>query len=178
MNTQGIGAAGSIFYTLEFTNLSGHACTLRGYPGVSAVSLGGRRLGSPAAWGPPSAHVVRLANGATAYAILQYSDVVTSNSGSQPCDAVTAAGLRVYPKPDRVQDRAFPADGLHAQRAGLHERAAGAGRTTARSRALTAPLGARRAGIPGTGEDIRPHPCCHPRRSTAPHRNDKEGSLR
>ncbi len=107
MNTQGSGAAGSVFYTLKFTNLSGHACTLRGYPGVSAVSLGGRRLGSPAAWGPPGAPVVRLARGATAYAVLQYSDVVTSNSGPQPCDAVTAAGLRVYP-PDQTASKIVP----------------------------------------------------------------------
>ena len=97
MDTQGSGAAGSIFYTLEFTNLSGHACTLYGHPGVSAASLSGRQLGSPAAWDPPSAHAVRLASGATAYAVLQYSDVVTSGSGPRPCDAVTAAGLRVYP---------------------------------------------------------------------------------
>src|SRR6516225_4874064 len=35
--TQGNGAAGSIYYPLQFTNLSGHACTMRGFPGVSAV---------------------------------------------------------------------------------------------------------------------------------------------
>jgi hypothetical protein len=32
MDTQGGGAAGSIYYTLEFTNLSGQACTLHGSP--------------------------------------------------------------------------------------------------------------------------------------------------
>ena len=48
MDTQGDGAAGSVYYTLQFTNLSGHACTLRGYPGVSAVSLSGHQLGAPA----------------------------------------------------------------------------------------------------------------------------------
>ncbi len=30
---QGQGAAGSIFYPLEFTNLSRHACAMRGFPG-------------------------------------------------------------------------------------------------------------------------------------------------
>jgi Protein of unknown function (DUF4232) len=118
MNTQGSGAAGSVFYTLKFTNLSGHACTLRGYPGVSAVSLGGRRLGSPAAWGPPGAPVVRLARGATAYAVLQYSDVVTSNSGPQPCDAATAAGLRVYP-PDQTTSKIVPFPLTACTRSGL-----------------------------------------------------------
>jgi Domain of unknown function (DUF4232) len=107
MDTQGNGAAGSIFYTLRFTNLSGHACTLRGYPGVSAVSLGGRRLGSPAAWGPPGAHLVRLANDATAYAVLDYSDVITSNGGPRPCDSATAAGLRIYP-PDQTTSKIVP----------------------------------------------------------------------
>src|ERR1022692_3076667 len=45
MDTNGDGAAGTIFYTLKFTNLSGHACTLFGHPGVSAVSLSGGRIG-------------------------------------------------------------------------------------------------------------------------------------
>src|SRR5581483_3076809 len=35
--SQSDGAAGSIFYPLQFTNLSRHACALRGFPGVSAV---------------------------------------------------------------------------------------------------------------------------------------------
>src|SRR5437762_720024 len=49
MDTEGNGAAGSVFYKLQFTNLSSHRCTLFGYPGVSAVDLHGHRLGSPAA---------------------------------------------------------------------------------------------------------------------------------
>ena len=118
MNTQGNGAAGSIFYTLMFTNLSGHPCTLHGYPGVSAVSLGGRQLGSPAAWGSPGAPVVRLASGATAYAVLQYSDVVTSNSGPRPCYPVTAAGLRIYP-PDQTASKIVPFPLTACTRSGL-----------------------------------------------------------
>jgi Protein of unknown function (DUF4232) len=107
MNTQGSNAAGSVYYTLNFTNLSGHACTLDGHPGVSAVSLSGRRVGGPAAWAPPAARPVTLATGATAYAVLQYSNVVTSNSGPRPCDPVMAAGLRVYP-PDQTASRIVP----------------------------------------------------------------------
>ena len=90
-------AAGSAYYTLNFTNLSGHTCTLKGHPGVSAVSLGGHRLGSAASWAPPAAQAVTLANGATGYALLQYSDVITGGGGPQPCNPATAAGLRVYP---------------------------------------------------------------------------------
>ena len=48
LDTRENGAAGSLFYTLEFTNLSGRSCSLLGYPGLSAVDLGGRQLGSPA----------------------------------------------------------------------------------------------------------------------------------
>jgi Protein of unknown function (DUF4232) len=97
MDTPGSNAAGSVYYTLMFTNLSGHTCTLDGHPGVSAVGLGGHRIGSPAAWDPPAAQPVTLANGGTAYVILQYSNVVIGNSGPRPCDPVTAAGLRVHP---------------------------------------------------------------------------------
>jgi hypothetical protein len=100
-------AAGSVFYTLNFTNLSGHACRLDGHPGVSAVTLGGRQVGSPAGWAPPAPHSVRLARGATAYALVQYSDVIVSGSGPEPCHAVTAAGLRVYP-PDQTRSRIVP----------------------------------------------------------------------
>jgi hypothetical protein len=97
--------AGGAFYYLEFTNQSGHACTLRGYPGVSAVSLSGRHLGSPAGWGPPATSTVRLASGATASAKLNIAD--TGNFGllcfsrtprpGRPGVLPTAAGLRVYP---------------------------------------------------------------------------------
>lgn len=90
-------AAGTAFYLLNFTNLSGHACTLVGHPGVAAVSLTGHQVGAPAGWAPPAAHVVRLANDATAYALIRYSDVITGGGGPKPCDAVVSAGLRVFP---------------------------------------------------------------------------------
>jgi hypothetical protein len=90
-------AAGTAFYTLNFTNESGHACTLKGHPGVAAVSLAGHQVGAPAGWSPPAAHTVRLASNATAYALVSYSDVIVGNSGPQPCDAVYSAGLRVFP---------------------------------------------------------------------------------
>ena len=103
MDTNGDGAAGSIFYTLKFTNLSGHACTLDGHPGVSAVSLSGGRLGRPAAWDPPKPQVVTLAAGDTAIAVLQYSNVTVSN---HRC-TTTAAGLRVYP-PGQTTSKVIP----------------------------------------------------------------------
>jgi hypothetical protein len=99
--------AGGAEYYLEFTNLSGQACTLAGYPGVSAVGLSGRQLGSPAGWGAPVTTTVRLASGATATARLQINDpggygtrCLLPPPWKQPWRPGTlpsAAGLRVYP---------------------------------------------------------------------------------
>jgi Protein of unknown function (DUF4232) len=94
---QGNGALGTIYYPLEFTNLSQHTCSLFGYPGVSAISQNGHQLGSSARWGSlAGAHTVNLAPGATAHTMLAYHDaVVTTEPG---CDPVyTAELLRVYP---------------------------------------------------------------------------------
>jgi hypothetical protein len=106
LNTQGGGAAaGSSYYKLEFTNQSGHACTLVGYPGVSAVDLHGHRLGSAAGKNPSSKRVVGLANGATASSVLQV--VVAGNFPQSACHRVPAAGLRVYP-PNQTASRLVP----------------------------------------------------------------------
>lgn len=98
-----------MYYTLNFTNLSGHACTLRGTPGVSAVNLSGQQLGRPAD-GNYSGHApaVRLANGATAQAQLSMADI-SANGGNPPlrCRTVTAAGLRVYP-PGQFTSKVIP----------------------------------------------------------------------
>jgi hypothetical protein len=110
--------AGGAYYYLEFTNLSGHACTLHGSPGVSAVSLSGRELGSPASGdytGSPPAVVV--ASGATATAKLQIAD--PGNFGTScllpgpppgpgnPGQLPMAAGLRVYP-PNQLKSKVVP----------------------------------------------------------------------
>ena len=94
---QGNGAAGSIYYPLQFTNLSRHACAMRGFPGVSAIDRNGHQLGSPAGWSTTvAARTVVLAPGATAHTILQYSDVeVTTAPGCHP--VFTTFELRVYP---------------------------------------------------------------------------------
>jgi hypothetical protein len=98
---QGDGAAGTVFFPLEFTNLSGHACSLFGFPGVSATDSHGHQLGSPARWDHSvSPHLVTLAPGATAHSVLAYSDVVVGNC---PAGHVrTASALRIFP-PDRFQ---------------------------------------------------------------------------
>jgi len=107
MNTNGSAYAGGVYYTLKFTNLSGHACTLYGYPGVWAVTLSGRTIGSPTIGGTIKPTTVTLADGATATATLQITD--PANFGTtcflpgqtpapgRPGKLPTAAGLRVYP---------------------------------------------------------------------------------
>jgi hypothetical protein len=113
----GGGAAGSFFVQVRFTNFSGHVCALTGYPGVSAVSLSGRVLGTPAARIPTFAAppTVTLARGATAMALLQIANVGVYPRAS--CRPTTAAGLRVYP-PDDTASRIAPFPFLACARAG------------------------------------------------------------
>ncbi|MFL5863555.1 MAG: DUF4232 domain-containing protein [Solirubrobacteraceae bacterium] len=106
MGTQGNGTAGTIFYTLNFTNLSGHACTLRGFPGVSAVNLGGRRLGRAAARDTgQSVRTVTLGASHTAHATLGIVDIGALPPAS--CRPSTAAGLRVFP-PNQTASKVIP----------------------------------------------------------------------
>jgi hypothetical protein len=93
------GAAGTIFYPLEFTNVSRHECYMYGYPGVSAVGTNGRQLGRAAARRPATKRIVNVAPGATVHATLAYSDAVTSSSPS--CKAIPATLIRAYP-PDQT----------------------------------------------------------------------------
>jgi hypothetical protein len=108
LNTVGNGAAGSSYYNLNFTNLSKHACTLMGYPGVSGVSLTNRQVGSSAARDETVAPAVitltsaRSARGLesasthnTATVILQITEV--ENYPATTCSQISAAGIRVYP---------------------------------------------------------------------------------
>jgi hypothetical protein len=94
---QGNGAAGSIYYPLQFTNLSRHACAMRGFPGVSAIDRNGHQLGSPASWDHViPVRTVVLAPGATAHTVLRYSDAtVTTAPGCHP--VFSTFELRVYP---------------------------------------------------------------------------------
>jgi Protein of unknown function (DUF4232) len=99
--SQSDGAAGSIYYPLQFTNLSRHACTMRGFPGVSAVDRNGHQLGSPAGWDHTRpVRTVVLAPGATAHATLRYGDVTVATAPR--CHPVSSMfELRVYPPGQR-----------------------------------------------------------------------------
>ena len=109
LNTMGNGAAGSIYYTLEFTNLSGHACTLSGYPGVSAVDLSGHQLGSAGGRDSSSpGHTVTLAaSGSHQTATATLRVVEAGNFPPSACGITTAAGIRVYP-PNQTASKVVP----------------------------------------------------------------------
>lgn len=94
LNTSGSGAAGSIYYQIEFTNVSAHACSLYGYPGVSAVNASGHQIGVPAGRITGTEHVVNLAPNASARASWQVTE--TGDYSPSACQAQTARGLRVY----------------------------------------------------------------------------------
>ena len=126
LDTTGNGAAGTTFYKLHFTNLSGHACSLNGFPFLFAVNLTGHQVGPRAVFRlPPTPHLVTLANGKTATAVLGIVDTgVFSRSACRP---VTAAGLRVFPpNQNQVQAGPVPLQYLLASaRAGLAQRGSG-----------------------------------------------------
>jgi hypothetical protein len=98
---QGGAAAGSIYVPIDFTNTSGSACTMEGYPGVSFVrSPSGGQLGSAATRNPaaPPA-MVTLAPGAVAHAILQVAEA--GNYSQSACTPVSAHWLKIFP-PNQV----------------------------------------------------------------------------
>jgi hypothetical protein len=91
------GAAGSVYIPLIFTNASTHACTLRGYPGVSSVTGStGKQVGGSAT--RDTTHTVRTitlkARGGTASAL--YRHVNPENFDAKDCSKATARGYRVY----------------------------------------------------------------------------------
>jgi hypothetical protein len=87
----GGGTAGSTYYPLELSNVGHHACTLSGYPGVSA-SRGGSQVGPAATRNQQPHATVTLAPGATAHVILRIVDW-----GALCSQEVVADGLKVFP---------------------------------------------------------------------------------
>ncbi len=99
----GRSAAVSSYYTLQFTNVSHQACSVFGYPEVSAfvtrgtatMPAGGPSLGSSVAAHDPSVRPrrVRLEPGETAQALLRITD--TGSARPTTCVRVTSEELRV-----------------------------------------------------------------------------------
>ena len=94
---QGGAAAGSTYLPINFTNTSGAACSLYGFPGVSFVTgPGGSQIGAAATRAPNVASLaVPVDAHATAHAWLQV--VQAGNYPASSCHPVTAHLLKVYP---------------------------------------------------------------------------------
>jgi Protein of unknown function (DUF4232) len=92
------GAAGSIYYPVDFTNVSRSACGMYGYPGVSFVTSNGgagRQIGAAAQRDPAFGKLaVRLPAGGVAHAWLQVAQA--GNYPAFTCQPVRAHWLRVF----------------------------------------------------------------------------------
>jgi Protein of unknown function (DUF4232) len=97
------GAAGTIYYFIDFTNVSGSTCVVQGYPGVSLVSRGstaGSQIGADAKRSSPAAvKLITLAQGQTGHAMLGIAEAGAFPPSS--CHPVTAHWLKVFP-PDQT----------------------------------------------------------------------------
>ena len=93
-------AAGTTSWPLDFTNPGSRACTLSGYPGVSATNAKGGQLGRAADRQPIfTARTVTIPAGGTAHAYLFWLQVL--NFTPSGCKLGTASLLKVYP-PNRT----------------------------------------------------------------------------
>jgi hypothetical protein len=98
------GAAGSLYYPLDFTNVSGSTCTMYGYPGVSfAARPNGGTVGGPAVRNPTFAKaLITLSPGVTAHAPLKVANA--ENYPAALCKPVTAHWLKIFPPASYVAD--------------------------------------------------------------------------
>jgi Protein of unknown function (DUF4232) len=103
-------AAGTAYYPIVFTNISGSACTLYGFPGVSftgetySVQVGpaaSRNHNSPE-------HLVTLAPAGTASALIGVVDAENYGGG---CGQTTVSGILVYP-PNLTTSVGLPFNGM------------------------------------------------------------------
>ncbi|MEV0411365.1 DUF4232 domain-containing protein [Streptomyces sp. NPDC050448] len=86
------GAAGSLYYPIQFTNTSTHTCALRGYPGVSVVDVRHRQIGTSAARTGEPVDTVSVQPDETVTAILR-----TNSRGVAAGCRQTSTYVKVYP---------------------------------------------------------------------------------
>jgi hypothetical protein len=102
--TQAGGAAGSVYYPVNFTNTSDTPCGLYGYPGMSFVTTAGstgHQIGAAAQRNTAFGKMpIRLPAGGVAHAWLQVAQA--GNYPASACRPVTAHWLRVLPPGDSV----------------------------------------------------------------------------
>lgn len=99
----GNGTAGTTFYVLEISNVGPRACTLFGYPGVSAVNGNGNQVGLPASHGG-NRSLVTISSGGTAHVILAVTD-----PGAVCAHPVSGDELRVF-APGQTNSHLTPFD--------------------------------------------------------------------
>ncbi len=92
------GAAGTIYYPIEFTNIGTSSCYLYGYPGVQAINSADNPVGPAASRLTLSHGDVVLKPNQTAYALLG----IVEKGVISGCTATQADGLQVYP-PNETQ---------------------------------------------------------------------------
>jgi hypothetical protein len=94
------GAAGSIYVTLDFTNVSSSPCTLYGYPGASLASSSGTEISPGASRSTTTAaSLVTLDAGSTAHAVMQIADA--GNYDASSCDPKPTTEIKLFP-PDQT----------------------------------------------------------------------------
>ncbi|HMH94162.1 MAG TPA: DUF4232 domain-containing protein [Streptosporangiaceae bacterium] len=93
----GNGAAGSTFIPIVFTNTTGSACSLFGYPGVSFVTgQGGSQIGSAAMRDPTQpARSIVVAAGGVAHAVLRVGQA--DNFPAAGCKPTAVSTLKIFP---------------------------------------------------------------------------------
>ena len=91
------GTAGSVYTTIDFTNISSVTCTLYGYPGVSLQTARPlHQIGKPAKENPATPRaLVTLQPQTTANALLRIVDA--GNYPASTCGPTAAHYLQVYP---------------------------------------------------------------------------------
>src|SRR5215470_5478874 len=91
------GTAGSVYTTIDFTNISNVTCTLYGYPGVSLQTARPlHQIGKPAKENPATPReLVTLQPQTSANALLRIVDA--GNYPASTCGPTTAHYLQVYP---------------------------------------------------------------------------------
>jgi len=95
----GGGSAGATTFLLSFSNVGSSACTLRGFPGVSAVDQSGHQLGKAAQRSGGGVKTITLkpataSTYGTAAAFLQFEE--TGNFPASACKSKIASGLKVF----------------------------------------------------------------------------------
>lgn len=93
----GQGAAGSFYYELNFTNLSGSTCTMRGYPKAFGVDLQGKRVGLDFAHEQGKQKLVTLRGGGSETATATLRVVDPGAFSPAECHPTKIAGVRVVP---------------------------------------------------------------------------------